>query len=122
MRFETALFAAFSLLFVPSAVMASCQVDALHIHFGEDGAHHVVMRQNESCHFASQWGPGSRILSFQITQQAQHGIASASGGKDWTYKPQRGFAGSDQFVYTYVGASKQNSGTSNVTVSVDVAP
>ena len=122
MLVKTILLTALSIVSAPSAVMASCQVDALHIHFGEDGAHHVVMRQNESCHFASQWGPESRISSFQISQQAQHGVATASRGKDWNYKPLRGFTGSDQFVYTYVGTSKAYSGTSNVTVSIDIAP
>ena len=71
---------------------------------------------------------GGGLTSLSISHAPQNGTATTPGSYRWEYKSARGFTGKDAFVVQLTGSggnkrgTRASSGTTNISVDVDVMP
>ncbi|WP_237478358.1 hypothetical protein [Lichenibacterium dinghuense] len=116
------------------AFAAGCHVDPFSTVFGADTDAHMTVKSGQRCGITMR--TGGRGMSRNIggttgttlDQQAQHGTVIIPEPHRIEYVSQRGYTGSDQFVFERTGETMSqktghtNSGTSHYTVHVDVVP
>ena len=106
---------------------ADCHIDNFHFTYGSDTSTHMNVKSGKSCG-STMTTKGGGLSSLAIAQSPQNGSATTPSSYRWEYKSARGFTGKDTFVVQLTGSGGNNrgthisSGTTNISVDVDVMP
>jgi hypothetical protein len=114
---------ALAALGLPSAAQADCQWGRFRFMFGTDVPRAMATADHgRPCWLSMRTGRTSEFTSFTVSQQPAHGhVTTAKNVWDaWVYTSEPSFRGTDSFVGTITGHDRDFSGTTNITVFVDV--
>ncbi len=131
MRFLTPLICVVGMLVGPAQAFGRCHYDRIRFYFdGGSASSAGIAESGKACHIRFR---GSRLLSIELTQNAQHGSVTIANGDagfiNVTYLSASGYKGPDSFTLTahgvmrdaggdYLAAGVQ--GKSTQTINVDV--
>ncbi len=114
--------------FVNTASAADCYMQHFTFNFGMDSQTISTVKSGKLCSVSIN-PTGAGIDQIIIAQPARHGIVGLSGKYKWSYKSNSGFVGKDYYIIQFSGESMGNnhqhsvfSGTTNISVVVDVVP
>lgn len=113
-----------SMLLVPGAAHA-CHVDNFNFVWGSDTETRMTLQGTESCRFGFKASSRSAVRGVAVVRPPQHGSISQVDPSHWTYKPSRGFQGTDQMIVKVTGqrmtGKRVYQGDTNITYAVDVS-
>ena len=105
------------------ASQASCSIERYRYFFGSDTSTTGTVTGASSCVTKPGAGAGAGLSEVKISAQAKHGVAATNGSviyPEVTYRPNAGYKGTDDFVFSVTGAGKRLQGTSNIHVTMTV--
>jgi len=105
-----------------SSALADCQWARFSFKMGQDMSATASAISGVACKLRVRNGRDTTFTSFKVATQPAHGHVEVAndGYYYWLYTSKAGYKGPDSFVGVVVGTGTQFSGTSHISVSVDV--
>ncbi|MCA0319059.1 MAG: hypothetical protein LCH88_13425 [Proteobacteria bacterium] len=113
------LLAAGILVAAAGPARALCHIDWRPFIMGQPAVMYMTVAR-EPCRISLYAGSHSRYESLRLLERPRGGSVRLDGRTGAVYTPSPGFAGPDRFVMGLTGTSSIGSGTSIITVEVDV--
>jgi hypothetical protein len=101
---------------------ATCMWGTWSVFFGHDATAPALADSGQPCNLRVGQDSGVIIKNFVVLRQPAHGHVAVThqGLYAWVYTSKPGYKGPDGFLGSYSGIGPVTSGTSKITVSLDV--